>query len=67
MGLHMVIERGLDMGRNENDGEYDLAIFIGICAISGSVGYMTSPPMGWMCFGIGIIIYAVIAMTLRRK
>lgn len=55
------------MGRNENDGEYDLAIFIGICAISGSVGYMTSPPMGWMCFGIGIIIYAVIAMTLRRK
>lgn len=48
-------------------GDYGLIFFIGLLFISSSIGSMTTPSIGFMVFGGGLMFMALISFVLERK
>lgn len=41
--------------------------FLGICAIGGGVGALTSTPYGWVTFGALAVVEAIVGYLTRNR
>lgn len=48
-------------------GDYGLIFFIGLIFLSSAIGNMTTPSIGCMVFGSGLMFMALISFVLERK
>jgi hypothetical protein len=48
-------------------GEYGFIFFIGLIFLSSAIGSMTTPSVGCMVFGSGLMVIALISVILERK